>query len=393
MSVTANYYASVVRHRLSTRDRNVLNTLWKLEPHTEAKHRLYKRYLDAWWPIFLQQHSVTRVTYVDAFSGPGEYQGGEEGSPVFAVDRLLNHEARNRMNLSRDRVTLIFIEKYAERRDHLQRLLEERFGPLNDLPITIRVERGLAERDTLRLLDETQAWGHPILAIFDSFGNVGVSWEHLRRIANNLSSESIVTFGPNWFSRRENQEPHQLDFIFGGQQFWNPSNSDLTSVDRWREWLATYRDAIVRAGHAYALTFQVMPKTGQPLYLVFGTGHIKGVDAFKDAMWKVDRSDGMQFNDPRTNAAKQAAMAAMQPSLFDDLNAPDPELLGFVDDAVRLGRSTTVGDVADYLLTETARWRATQARPAIRYLINERRILRQPEQGPLRSDTLLTLAP
>ena len=67
-----------------------------------------------------------------------------------------------------------------------------------------------------------------------------------------------------------------LDLIFGGPNYWHPSNDDLTSVDRWREWLETYRDAMLRAGHRYALTFEVMPRTGQPLYLVFGTDHHKG---------------------------------------------------------------------------------------------------------------------
>lgn len=51
------------------------DTLWPLEPATEAKHRLYKRYLDAWWPIMLQPNksgwSRPHVTYVDAFAGPG----------------------------------------------------------------------------------------------------------------------------------------------------------------------------------------------------------------------------------------------------------------------------------------------------------------------------------
>ena len=93
-----------------------MDVLWELEAHTEAKHRLYKRYLDAWWPIFLQQAWVRRVTYVDAFAGPGEYKGKEEGSPVLALDRLLKHEARARMNLTRDRVTIIFIEADKRRR-------------------------------------------------------------------------------------------------------------------------------------------------------------------------------------------------------------------------------------------------------------------------------------
>lgn len=369
-----------------------MDVLWSLEPHTEAKHRLYKRYLDAWWPIFLQQSWVTRVTYVDAFAGPGEYKEGQEGSPVFALDRLLNHAARNRMNLTRDRVTLIFIEENQKRKDHLHHLLVKRFGPLDQLPVTVRVERGRAEEDAVRLLDETNAWGHPILAIFDSWGNVGVPWEHLKLIASNRSSEFIVTFGPNWFSRRENQEREKLDFIFGGPQYWQPSNDDLSSKDRWREWLETYHGAILRAGHDYALTFQVMPKTGQPLYLVYGTGHTVGVNAFKDAMWNVDVSDGMRFNDPRTTEAKQAAMAAMQPTLFDNLEAPDPELLGFVDDAVRERGSATVNEVCDFLLRQTARWRSADARPAIRYLLEEGRIMRDSTGGQLKADTVLRAA-
>jgi three-Cys-motif partner protein len=368
-----------------------MSVLWELEDHTEAKHRLYKRYLDAWWPIFLQQRWVSRVTYVDAFAGPGEYKRGEEGSPVFALDRLLNHDARARMGLTRDRVTLIFIEEDKKRRDHLFRLLVRKFGPLEALPVTVHVERGRAERDTMRLLDETGAWGHPILTIFDSWGNVGVPWGDLKRIASNRSSEFIVTFGPNWFSRRENQEPEKLDVIFGGSQYWQPSNDDLTSTDRWREWLDAYRDAIRRAGHDYALTFQVMPKTGQPLYLVYGTGHVLGVNAFKEAMWKVDTSDGMHFNDPRTTAGKQASMAALQPSLFDEPDAPDPELLGFVDEVLRDRGSATCQEVGEFLLRETARWRPTHARRAILYLIDQGRIAREPASGQLKANTLLRL--
>ncbi|TDQ05457.1 three-Cys-motif partner protein TcmP [Labedaea rhizosphaerae] len=70
-----------------------MGVLWPLEPATAAKHRLYRRYLNAWWPIMLQQSGSRqgwdRVTYVDAFAGPGRYEGGEEGSPVFVLNLLL----------------------------------------------------------------------------------------------------------------------------------------------------------------------------------------------------------------------------------------------------------------------------------------------------------------
>lgn len=366
------------------------DVLWPLEPSTEAKHRLYKRYLDAWWPIMLQQPWVDRVTYVDAFAGPGEYAGGEEGSPSFALDRLLNHVAVNRMNLSRQRVRLIFIEGDQRRYEHLLALLTERFGPLNRLPVHVEVIHGRAERDTLPLLDRLDAWSHPILAVFDSWGNVGVPWDQIRSIADNRSSEVIVTFGSNWFSRREAEEPDKLNDVFGGAEHWSASDPTTSSEDRWRVWLETYRSALLRAGFNYALQFQVVPKTGQPLHLVFGTAHPSGVEAFKDAMWNVDTSDGMKFSDPRTTRAKQEAMRAMQPTLFDDPEAPDPELLGFVIDRLETGPGT-VEEIRDYLLRETARWLPKHARSAVAYLVNEGRVGREPESGQLTRDVVLRL--
>lgn len=367
-----------------------MGVLWALEPHTEAKHRLYARYLDAWWPIFLQQAHIGRVTYLDAFAGPGEYEGGEYGSPVLAMDRLLNHTARSRMGLSRDRVTLIFVEEDPARHRHLCRLLRARYGPLEALPVTVIVANGRAETDALRLLTQTSAWGHPILAVFDSWGNVGVPLDQIRCIARNASSEAIVTFGPNWFSRRESEEPEQLDVVFGGAQYWTNSDRALSPADRWRYWLNTYRAALLRAGFGYVLPFQVVPHSGQPLDLVFGTGHPRAVEAFKDAMWKVDDSDGMRFSDPRTTIAKQTQMAAVQPTLLEDPDAPDPELLGFVMDCLESG-PRTLQHVRDYLLRETARWLPKHARVAAQYLVDQNRISRTPESGQLTKSTQLAI--
>jgi three-Cys-motif partner protein len=367
-----------------------MEVLWPLALHTEAKHRLYKRYLDAWWPIFLQQAWVSRVTYVDAFAGPGEYDRGEEGSPIIALDRLLNHEARARMRLSRDRATIIFIEGDHARCRHLHHLLVSRYGRLDRLPVTVLVKHGRAEVDTLPLLTKSGAWGHPILSVFDSWGNVGVPLSHIETIAANVSSEVIVTFAPNWFSRRETEDPHKLDEVFGGPEHWTASDAGGLPADRWRVWLRTYQRAILRAGFKYCLPFQVVPHTGQPLDLVFGTGHHRAVEVFKDAMWKVDTSDGMRFSDPRTTVAKQAAMAATQLSLFEDPDAPDAELLSFVMDSLE-GGPRSVEQVRDFLLRDTARWLPKHAKDAVQHLLTEGRIVREPASGRLSREVLLRL--
>ncbi len=367
------------------------DTLWELEPATNAKHRLYRSYLDAWFPILLQNEYTRRVTYVDAFAGPGEYLGGDQGSPIFAIERLLGHAARTRMRLSRDRVTMIFIEARRDRYEHLMRLLVDKFGALENLPINVVVKRGNAESDLMPLLDKHGAWGNPILAVFDSWGNVSVPWNDMRRIGRNPSSEIIVTFGPNWFSRQEGPSRAQLDAVFGGPEFWTLSDPAWTPEQRWRNWFTTYRSAVIRAGYSYPLMFEVCPSTGQPLYLVFGTAHPKGVEAFKTAMWEVDFENGMRFNDPRTTAGKADAFARVQGSLFEDENAPDQDLLDSVAYALSV-KPRTLDEIKEFLQNETPRWLSKHAREAVKYMLADGMIVREDRRGRLTGISGLRLA-
>lgn len=346
-----------------------MDVVWPLEPNTIAKHRLYARYLAAWWPKLLQpvpgRPSFPRVTYLDAFAGPGRYQGGQPGSPLLAVEQLLTHTARERMHLSRDRVKMLFIEKDPRRHNHLQQELNRTFGPLEQLPIDVRAPYcGEAAIDTIPLLTAANAWGNPILAIFDSWGNVNVPLDVMAKIAHNTSSEVIVTFGPNWFNRRHTLDPDVLDTVFGGRRYWQPADATVTPSDRWRAWLETYQQALRRAGFRFTLQFEVVPETGLPLYLVYGTGARAGLDAMKAAMWSVDGNDGLSFRDPRLPNTPSPD----QPSFFDDATGTNTLEL---DELIRQKLSTgpaSVADLREWLLTETSRWREMHASAAVRRL-------------------------
>jgi three-Cys-motif partner protein len=368
----------------------VMPLLWPREPATAAKHRLYKSYLDAWWPILLQPsangYRRKRVTYVDAFAGPGRYEGGEPGSPILALQRLLDHVALERMGLSRDRVCLVFMEKRRDRCEHLRAELVRRFGPLPDLPVTVEVRHGEAGRDLELVLAELGSWGQPILAIFDSWGNVNVPFGLAARVARNPASEVIATFGPNWFNRRENENPEQLDLVFGGRRYWVPADRESRPDERWRAWLETYRETLGRAGWRYRLQFEVVPRTGQPLYLVFGTGHPKGVEVMKAAMWNVDVSDGMRFRDPRT----RGAVPAGQDTLWDAAGEADPELAELVSQRLAEG-PTTLEELGQWLLLETARWRAADARVAVSSMLTSGSVRITPPGRLLRSSVIRSL--
>lgn len=59
--------------------------LWKIDPHTKAKHEILRRYLGAWFGILGQK--IPRIVYIDGFCGPGEYECGEPGSPLIALQQ------------------------------------------------------------------------------------------------------------------------------------------------------------------------------------------------------------------------------------------------------------------------------------------------------------------
>ena len=110
--------------------------LWPLRPATRAKHRLYQRYLDGWWPVMLQPTHAgflrPRITYVEGFAGPGGHAGAEPGAALLALRRVLDCE---RLGISATRFyqalnALISTERapaYAPVTVH--RLLSDRYRP------------------------------------------------------------------------------------------------------------------------------------------------------------------------------------------------------------------------------------------------------------------------
>src|SRR6266508_700443 len=108
-------------------------TRWEAEPHTIAKHRILRKYLAGWMPTLSSWNR--RVLFIDGFAGPGEYLGGEEGSPVIALRTLLEHNYRDRMGGTE--FVFIFID---ERKDRIEYLEEVALPKLGNLPNNVRVE-------------------------------------------------------------------------------------------------------------------------------------------------------------------------------------------------------------------------------------------------------------
>jgi len=162
-------------------------TIWSLLPHTGAKHSIFRRHLEAWFP---KLSWTGHVQVIDGFAGPGEYLGGQPGSPIIALEVAISHRA----DLSSCRIDFLFVEEDSERYEHLQGRISELSLPRN---ITITSRKG-SFKDVLRdLLDDASArrtYLPPSFVMIDPFGFEGVPMNLIERIASQPRSEVLISF-------------------------------------------------------------------------------------------------------------------------------------------------------------------------------------------------------
>ena len=105
-------------------------TTWRMRRHTLAKHELMRTYLDAWFSIHTIQGHQERVIFLDGFAGPGIYDGGEPGSPLIALEALIDHASFPR--LAATTFEFIFVEKREDRFERLQSELDSFWSQRQD---------------------------------------------------------------------------------------------------------------------------------------------------------------------------------------------------------------------------------------------------------------------
>lgn len=259
-------------------------TLWPRQAHTEGKHLVLAHYLNAWFPILGQGGWNRRIVFVDGFAGPGEYEDGEEGSPVVAMRVLAEHSAKIKAE-----VVFFFIEKEHARAEHLKGVVA---GWQSRVPEVVKVEvrEGLFDEsmtDVLDALDEQGKQMAPAFVMIDPFGVKGLPMEVIRRILANPKCEVYVSF--MWETmKRFVSEPEletSLDELFGSED-WRPAR-ELTGNERKDFLHELYRRQLKEAGAKQVVHFHLFAGNRLKYSIFFGTSHTKGSDRMKKAIWKV----------------------------------------------------------------------------------------------------------
>jgi len=170
------------------------NVLWTCDRGTRAKLEILRCYLGAWFNI-LAQGGVRDVVYFDGFCGPGEYEGGEKGSPVVAAEL-----ASSAVQKVEDfRVHIVCIDKRADMLRHLENMEAIRS---HHPRVSIDIRRGEFEREIVAIIGSDQYKAYwPIFSFVDPFGFSGFSRTMLQLLMRNQSSEIFVNFSCGFMNR------------------------------------------------------------------------------------------------------------------------------------------------------------------------------------------------
>ncbi len=317
-------------------------TLWPIDDHTRAKHEILRRYLEAWLPIMTTYNG--RIIYLDGFAGPGEYQGGEPGSPIIAIDTFLDHMYAP----LRDReVLFIFIEQKHDRYEHLRHLLAQRARPPKT---SYEVFESNFDETLTSLLDELESQQlriAPTFAFIDPFGYSHTPMRTIQRLMNHPRCEVLITFMYEEINRfldaDYTNKVAQYDALFGTTEWNTITKTARTPRERRDRLHDLYQDQLRQvAGIRYIRSFCMRNKRNiTDYFLFFGTNNSLGMKRMKESMWKVDPTGTFEFSD-NTN-----------PNQLLLFSQPDYSILQrMLSDHFR-GQTARVEEIEEYVITET----------------------------------------
>jgi three-Cys-motif partner protein len=284
-----------------------MQSLWDIEQHTKAKHEILERYLDAWFPILAKFNQ--RIIYLDRFCGPGRYKGGEDGSPIIAIKKALNHFEK----LKDREISFIFIDERKDRIDHLKSEIASMAIPSN---FSIYTEVSEFEKTVGQILNDLKSKNlniAPTFAFIDPFGFKGIPFSLVKELLSNPKTEVFINIMAEFINRfvehpDANTRQHIID-LFGTPQSLQVIANGGNRLENLRQLYQTQLETCAK----YVRYFEMKDEQGRLIYyLFFASKHPLGFVKMKEAFWKVDPESGFHFSD-KTNPS-QLILLSTDPS-------------------------------------------------------------------------------
>ena len=267
----------------------------------QFKHELLRRYLNAWFPI-LSRTGARRIVYMETHAGRGRHESGHAGSPLVAIQTLLEHRDLPNI-LASTEVVFALIEARPDNAQSLQAEISE----LGTLPkgVVIEVVADVYQgylRQQLEEMKRTQACLAPAFVFVDPFSFM-VDSSLLANLMSHPRCEILLNF--MWENARQaiGNEVHaaNMDGLFGKVN-WRDMRAISDEKSRCDEAALRLK---ARVGSRFHRVLRCYGTRNSIKYvLVHFTNNELGYEKMNEAMWAVDPGGTFavsQREDPRTD--------------------------------------------------------------------------------------------
>jgi three-Cys-motif partner protein len=278
----------------------------------QTKHRLIHEYLNGWLPKLGSWSG--RILYLDTHAGRGRHATGVYGSPLVALQTLLDHSFRERV-FGKCEVVFSFIEIDEENCEELRSEIRK----LGDLPKQVKL--GIVCGDcfqtlesVIRDLEKSGSSIAPAFVFVDPYG-FKVPAAILRKLMNSGHVELFVNVIWRELSMAIAQGEttagmaRTLDLIFDGDD-WRK----LIGLQFEKQAEACINLLRSKIGAKWATHIRMLGANNATRYMLMHlTNHDSGRDLMKDCMWEVCPDGG--FLARVTDDVRQEQLVTAEPDL------------------------------------------------------------------------------
>ena len=271
-------------------------TLPPIQGHTKAKHHILEYHMKEWFPIL--GRSNRKLRYIDGFAGPGEYESGERGSPLIALNTIRWHSFFEDFSSEGRIAEFLFVEKNEIFYGNLKKRVEEFQKPSN---FTVEVKRGEFQHVMSHVLDEALSSGEtfpPTFLFVDPFGPAGFPMELFEKLALFERVDVLINLNELEFIQwilPDSSKHITADRLYGGSR-WRPA-LNMEGQERSKFLVDEYENALREIGWR-GTSFEMVNSQNQiPYHLIFGTRNQKGLEAIKRAMRRASQTGEFRYTD------------------------------------------------------------------------------------------------
>ena len=274
---------------------------------TLTKLELYRSYLQSWLPVWLMQSGKSQtITIADFFAGPGCDDEGTPGSPLVALKVV--RQFTRRIAESAAKVHLAFNDSDAAKSHSLGELLKKQ-----DVPTTLctwdvsTLDFEEAFRRSLPHL--TQG---PNLLLLDQQGISFITPAVFRRLMTLPKTDFIFFIASSTLRRFEEHPSIRRHLPLSAGAITAKSFNDTHRA------VHEYYKTIAQETQDEFYVGRFSIRKGSNIYgLIFGSAHLRGIEKFVRACWRLDPERGeANFDIDKDHIDKT------MPSLYPELDVP-----------------------------------------------------------------------